>query len=125
MVLQFHTKTTEGTSNEGGLKSRDGSGIGYTIMLGMKSGIYALIANGKHEYPTINFAPAAARKWTKAMCDTLMPKYLMTVTLEMTDEVEADTPEEAFEMLSNDAMAGGSWDYNYEIIDEEEWEEQE
>lgn len=32
-----------------------------------------------------------------------MPIYWMTVTLEMTDEVEADTPEEAFVILSNDA----------------------
>ena len=42
----------------------------------------------------------------------------MTVRLEMTDEVEADTPEEAFAILSDDAMAGGSWDYEYDIIDE-------
>lgn len=49
-----------------------------------------------------------------------MSRYWMTVTLEMTDEVEADTPEEAFMILSNDAMAGGDWDYNYEIIDESE-----
>lgn len=48
-----------------------------------------------------------------------MPKYLMTVYLEMTDEVEANTPEEAFKILSEDAMSGGSWDWNYEIIDGE------
>lgn len=48
-----------------------------------------------------------------------MPKYLMTVSLEMTDEVEANTPEEAFEILSEDAMSGGSWDWKYEIIDDE------
>jgi hypothetical protein len=54
-----------------------------------------------------------------------MPKYLMTVYLEMTDEVEADSPEEAFIQLSNDAMAGGSWDYTYEEIEEEETEEEE
>lgn len=48
-----------------------------------------------------------------------MPKYYMTVRLEMTDEVEADTPEEAFAILSNDAMAGGSWDYEYDIIVDE------
>jgi hypothetical protein len=65
VVLQFHTKTTVEKSNEGGLKSRDGLGIGYMIMLAMKSGIYALIANEKHEYPSINFAPAAVQKWTK------------------------------------------------------------
>lgn len=48
-----------------------------------------------------------------------MPKYLMTVCLEMTDEVEADSPEAAFIQLSNDAMAGGTWDYTYEEIEEE------
>ena len=46
-----------------------------------------------------------------------MPLYQMTVTLEMTDFVEADSPEEAFEILSEDAMSGGSWDYNYEVIE--------
>lgn len=46
-----------------------------------------------------------------------MPKYKMTVILEMTDIVEADTPEDAFIELSNDAMAGGSWDYTYEEMD--------
>lgn len=50
-------------------------------------------------------------------------RYLMTVKLEITDEVEADTPEEAFMILSNDAMAGGDWDYNYEIIDDDESED--
>ena len=49
-----------------------------------------------------------------------MPLYQMTVTLEMTDFVEADSPEEAFEILSEDAMRGGSWDYDYEEIDDEE-----
>ena len=53
-----------------------------------------------------------------------MPKYLMTVTLEMEDEVEADTPEEAFLILSEAAMSGGDWDYNYEIIDDDESEEE-
>ena len=37
-----------------------------------------------------------------------MPLYRMTVTLEMTDDIEADSPEEAFAQLSEDAMAGGS-----------------
>jgi hypothetical protein len=45
-----------------------------------------------------------------------MPLYQMTVTLEMTDIVEADSPEEAFIQLSNDAMAGGSWDYTYDVV---------
>ena len=49
-----------------------------------------------------------------------MPLYQMTVTLEMTDFVEADSPEEAFEILSGDAMSGGSWDYNYEVIDNDD-----
>lgn len=49
-----------------------------------------------------------------------MPKYLMTVTLEMEDEVEADTPEEAFLILSEAAMSGGDWDWCYEVIDESE-----
>lgn len=48
-----------------------------------------------------------------------MPFYRMTVYLEMTDDVEADSPEEAFIQLSNDAMAGGSWDYSYEELDED------
>ena len=48
-----------------------------------------------------------------------MPRYYMTVYLEKTDEVEADTPEEAFEILSGNAMTGGSWDYEYDVIDDE------
>lgn len=49
-----------------------------------------------------------------------MPLYRMTVTLEMTDFVEADSPEEAFEILSEDAMRGGSWDYDYEVVEEDD-----
>ena len=49
-----------------------------------------------------------------------MPLYRMTVTLEMTDDVEADSPEEAFAQLSEDAMAGGSWDYTYEVVEEDD-----
>lgn len=49
-----------------------------------------------------------------------MPLYRMTVILEMTDDVEADSPEEAFVQLSEDAMAGGSWDYTYEVIEEDD-----
>ena len=48
-----------------------------------------------------------------------MPIYRMTVTLEMTDDIEADSPEEAFQILSDDAMAGGSWDWTYEELDED------
>lgn len=46
--------------------------------------------------------------------------YYMTVTLTMSDYVEANSPEEAFEILSEDAMAGGSWDYFYEEVSEGE-----
>lgn len=49
-----------------------------------------------------------------------MPLYRMTVILEMTDDIEADSPEEAFVQLSEDAMAGGSWDYTYEVIEEDD-----
>ena len=48
-----------------------------------------------------------------------MPFYQMTVTLEMTDYIRADSPEEAFQILSDDAMSGGSWDYSYEEVDED------
>ena len=49
-----------------------------------------------------------------------MPLYRMTVTLEMTDDIEADSLEEAFAQLSEDAMAGGSQDYTYEIVEDDE-----
>ena len=39
-------------------------------------------------------------------------KYLINVMLEMEDWVEADSPEEAFEILSNDAMSGGDWQWD-------------
>lgn len=45
-------------------------------------------------------------------------KYLINVILEMEDWVEADSPEEAFEILSNDAMSGGDW--QWEVLDEGE-----
>ena len=45
-------------------------------------------------------------------------KYLIDVMLEMEDWVEADSPEEAFEILSNDAMSGGDW--QWDVLDEEE-----
>ena len=48
-----------------------------------------------------------------------MPRYKVWVCLEMEDEVEADSPEEAFIQLSNDAMSGGSWDYTVEEIEDE------
>lgn len=37
-----------------------------------------------------------------------MSRYKVWVCLEMEDEVEAASPEEAFVQLSNDAMSGGS-----------------
>ena len=40
-----------------------------------------------------------------------MPLYEVWVRLEMEGTIEADSPEEAFEMMSEDAMAGGSWDW--------------
>ena len=49
-----------------------------------------------------------------------MPKYHVWVCLEMEDDVEADSPEEAFIQLSNDAMAGGTWDYRVDEIEEVE-----
>lgn len=49
--------------------------------------------------------------------------YNMTVRLEMNDFVEADSPEEAFEILSTDAIYGGSWEWWYEEIEENEEEE--
>lgn len=49
-----------------------------------------------------------------------MPLYRMTVLLEMTDDIEADSPEEAFQILSEDAMAGGSWNYTYEVVEDNE-----
>lgn len=45
-------------------------------------------------------------------------KYLINVILEMEDWVEADSPEEAFEILSDDAMGGGDW--QWDVLDEEE-----
>lgn len=51
-----------------------------------------------------------------------MPLYQMTVTLEMSDFVEANSPEEAFEILSEDAMRGGTWDYEYQEIEDEDEE---
>ena len=36
-------------------------------------------------------------------------RYWVEVELTMADEVEADSPEEAFEILSTDAISGGDW----------------
>ena len=45
-------------------------------------------------------------------------RYLINVILEMQDWVEAYSPEEAFEILSNDAMSGGDW--QWDVLDKEE-----
>lgn len=45
-------------------------------------------------------------------------RYLINVMLEMEDWVEADSPEEAFEILSDDAIKGGDW--QWDVLDEEE-----
>lgn len=55
---------------------------------------------------------------TKAVMQ--MPNYHVWVCLEMEDDVEADSPEEAFIQLSNDAMSGGTWDYRVDEIEEVE-----
>ena len=47
-------------------------------------------------------------------------KYLMRVVLELEDEVEANTPEEAFLILSDCAISGGDWGYTYKEITESE-----
>ena len=47
-------------------------------------------------------------------------KYWIEVTLTMADEVEAESPEHAFEILSDAAMSGGSWDWYYEEIEDED-----
>ena len=46
-----------------------------------------------------------------------MPTYRVHVILEMEDDVEADSPEEAFEILSDDAIGGGSWQWSAEEVD--------
>lgn len=48
-------------------------------------------------------------------------KYLINVHLEMEDWVEADSPDEAFIILSDAAMQGGDW--GWDILDEEGEEE--
>lgn len=50
-------------------------------------------------------------------------KYLMRVVLELEDEIEANTPEEAFSILSDYAISGGDWRYSYKEITETESEE--
>jgi hypothetical protein len=47
-------------------------------------------------------------------------KYRIEVQLIMEDEVEADSPEEAFEIVSEYAIRGGDWMYDYEEIEDKE-----
>lgn len=46
-------------------------------------------------------------------------KYWVEVELIMNDEVEADSPEEAFEILSNAAINGGDWGWSCTEIEED------
>ena len=46
--------------------------------------------------------------------------YNITVKLEMNDFVEANSPEEAFEILSTEAINGGTWEWDCEEVEEEE-----
>ena len=45
-------------------------------------------------------------------------KYHVWCRLEMEDDVEAENEEEAFIIISTDAMNGGSWDYDVKEIGE-------
>lgn len=47
-------------------------------------------------------------------------KYWVEVELIMCDEVEADSPEQAFEILSDAAMQGGDWLWSCTPIEDEE-----
>jgi hypothetical protein len=49
-----------------------------------------------------------------------MKKYFVRVILEMEDEVEAETPEDAFEIVSDNAIDGGDWQWDFEEIESEE-----
>jgi hypothetical protein len=49
-----------------------------------------------------------------------MKKYFVRVILEMEDEVEAETPEEAFEIVSDNAIGGGDWQWDFEEVESEE-----
>lgn len=47
-------------------------------------------------------------------------KYKVHVELIFDDEVEAENEYEAFEIVSDSAIAGGAWNYHVEKVDEEE-----
>ena len=49
-----------------------------------------------------------------------MALYLVQARLETEDEIEANSPEEAFIIASDDAMAGGDWWYHVELIENED-----
>ena len=53
-----------------------------------------------------------------------MSRYRVWVRLETEyDDVEADNEEEAFIIASDDAMAGACWQYDVELLEENEAEE--
>ena len=45
--------------------------------------------------------------------------YYVKVRLEMDDYVEANSPEEAFLILSEDAMSGGLWEWTADAVDDD------
>lgn len=47
-------------------------------------------------------------------------KYWIEVELTMSDEVEANSPEEAFEILSDAAISGGNWVWSCTEVEEED-----
>lgn len=47
-------------------------------------------------------------------------KYKVYVELIFDDEVEAENEYEAFEIVSDSAIAGGAWNYHVEKIEDEE-----
>lgn len=54
-----------------------------------------------------------------------MKKYKVWVRLECEyDDIEAESEEEAFQIASDAAMSGGSWDWHVEELDEEESEDE-
>ena len=50
----------------------------------------------------------------------LIMKYWVEVELIMSDEVEADSPEQAFEILSDAAISGGDWLWSCTPIEDED-----
>lgn len=55
-----------------------------------------------------------------------MAKYRVWVRLEAEfDDIEADSEDEAFVIASDDAMGGSSWEWNAELIEEDEEEDDE